>query len=84
MKDLDMKLFDLAFRALEDRPPRNLRHYARVPEADECEECGDTGEVERKRDGAIVECAFCRPAPRFRTADEAAAYEAGVPSRGEI
>ena len=54
------------------------------PVDDECEECDGKREVERKRDGALVECAFCRPAPRFHTTDERDAYEAGVPSRGEI
>lgn len=52
-----------------------------------CDECDDIGEVEQNIDGCDVmaEC-VCKPRirPRFRTADEASAYEAGVPVRGEI
>lgn len=71
MSALDVKLIDLAHRALERRDPSNLRRYPSVPEAD------DTELRERLRHEQQDE-------PRYRSSEDQAADDAGVRRWGEL
>lgn len=84
----NLKLTSLALSALDERPPRNLRRYPRMIEADDCEECHGNREVERNINGCdvMVECGHCCPPPRSHANSwqDRDADEAGVRMYGEL